>query len=55
MICARCGYDDKKPLGRAVHASKEGEDVEVDLNENGMRAILCSKGHLRKTGDVLIK
>ena len=50
MICKLCGYDDKKPLGRAVHASKEGEDVEVDLNENGMKAVFCPEGHLIRTG-----
>ena len=40
--CKRCGYDTKKPLGRAIENSKKtkkGNFVKVKLNKNGFAYI----------------
>lgn len=44
MICKKCGYNDKKPLGKALEDAKKGETVLINLNANGLKAFHC--GHL---------
>lgn len=44
MICKKCGYNDKKPLGKALEDAKDGESVRMKFNANGLKAFHC--GHL---------
>ena len=46
-ICNLCGYDSKKPLGRAAEDSKKGELVAINLDDNGLKAMFCTRGHLK--------
>jgi len=46
-VCNLCGYDNEKPIGRVAEDSKEGEDVAVTLNDNGLKAMFCLKGHMK--------
>jgi len=43
MICKKCGYNDKKPLGTALEDAKKGETVLISLNANGKKGFHC--GH----------
>jgi len=47
-VCELCGYDKNKPLGVAAKDSPIGDkNLEVQLNDNGLRALHCPKNHLK--------
>ena len=39
MKCKICGYDNKKPIGKAIEDSKKGKVVKFKLNKNGLRGM----------------
>ena len=43
MICKKCGYNDKKPLGKALEDIPAGKKGLIQLNINGMRWLIHKK------------
>lgn len=39
MICPECGYDNKKPIGKANEDIEKGKFGDIELNENGKRML----------------
>ena len=41
--CKKCGYDNKKPLGRAMSNLKKNQDIKINLKDFSSRELKLSK------------
>ena len=49
-ICPLCGFNPNAPIGKCVEDSKKGEDVAVELNDNGLKMVFCPRNHKPYSG-----